>query len=244
MGLLGRAITVVKAKISTLLDQAENPAETLDYAYAQQQEALQRVRRGVVEVVASKRQLQYQAEQIRKDIAKLENQARQAVQLGREELAREALQRKQLATLQVQGLEEQIAGLEKEQERLTAMAKSVEAKVEAFRTQKEVIKAQYAAAEAEVRISSAVSGVSEEMADVALAMERAKDKTERMKAKASAIGELTESGFLEDLSVSGDHISKELAQLSATQEVEKELATIKQEQLSPLQPPKQLEGGR
>ena len=45
-GLGGRFSTVVKAKISKLLDRAEDPAETLDYSYTKQLELLQKVRRG------------------------------------------------------------------------------------------------------------------------------------------------------------------------------------------------------
>jgi phage shock protein A len=41
-----------------------------------------------------------------------------------------------------------------------------------------------------VRISEAATGVGEQMADVGLAMQRALDKTENMKARADAVGEL------------------------------------------------------
>ena len=44
-GLSGRMSTVIKAKISHLLDRAEDPAETLDYSYEKQLEQLQRAKR-------------------------------------------------------------------------------------------------------------------------------------------------------------------------------------------------------
>src|SRR6266540_4742695 len=50
-GLMNRASTVVKAKISKLLDRAEDPGETLDYSYEKQLELLQNVKRGVADVV-------------------------------------------------------------------------------------------------------------------------------------------------------------------------------------------------
>ena len=65
--------------------------------------------------------------------------------------------------------------------------------------QKKVIKAQYSAAEAQVKISEAATGVGEEMADVGLAMQRALDKTEDMKARAGAVQELEAAGTFEDL---------------------------------------------
>ena len=103
----------------------------------------------------------------------------------------------------------------------------LQAKVEAFRTKKEITKAQYNAAQAQVRIGSALSGLSEEMGDVSLAIERAETKTENMRARAGAIDELAEAGVLDDFSGRQDAIGKELAQLTASQNVEDELSALK-----------------
>ncbi len=229
MGLMSRISTVVKAKINRLVDDAENPAENLDYAYEKQREMLQNVKRGIVEMVTTKRRLQLQAEKVKASIVNVENQARQAMAAGREDLARMALQRKQTALIELEGLDEQIAQLELEQEKLTRAEQRLTAKVEAFRSRKEIIKAQYNAAQAQVRIGSALSGVSEEMGDVQLAVERAEDKTANLRAKAGAIDELAESGVLDDQLTpgGGDVLSRELAQLTAEQNVEDELASLK-----------------
>src|SRR5579862_3718471 len=106
------------------------------------------------------------------------------------------------------------------------------AKLEAFRTKKEVIKAQYSAAEAQVRISEAATGVGEQMADVGLAMQRALDKTEQMKARAAAVGELEAAGTFEDLTQLGsgqDDIDRQLAAIGAGGAVDDELAKMKAE---------------
>jgi phage shock protein A len=102
-------------------------------------------------------------------------------------------------------------------------------KVESFRTQKEVIKAQYSAAEAQVKIGEAASGIGEEMADVGLAIQRAKDKTEDMQARAAAVDELVEAGTLEDFTAGDTQLDRELAQLSATAGVDAELEKMKAE---------------
>ncbi len=151
---------------------------------------------------------------------------------GREDLARIALQRKQESLSQLQGLEDQIADLEKEQERLTLAEQRLALKIEAFRTRKETIKAQYSAAEAQVKIGEAATGVSEEMADVGLAIERAEDKTERMRARAAAIDELVAAGTLEDFTGRTDVVERELAKLQTSQNVEMELAALKQQMRS------------
>jgi phage shock protein A len=115
---------------------------------------------------------------------------------------------------------------------MTASASQLRAKVEAFRSRKEVIKAQYSAAEAQVRISEAAQGIGGDMADVGLAMQRAVDKTETMRARANAVQELEAAGTFEDLTAIGppeDDIDRALAQLGAGDTVDADLARLKAE---------------
>ena len=228
MGMLSRMSTIVKSKMNRILDQAEDPRETLDYSYEKQLEMLRNVKRGVVEMVTAKRRIQQQATVVRENIAKLDSQARQALEAEREDLARLALQRKQASMIELQGLDDQIEGMEQEQEKLTVAERRLQAKVEAFKTKKEVIKAQYTAAQAQVRIGAALSGVSEEMGDISLAVERAENKTDQMRARAGAIDELATIGVLDDFTGGAkDDISRELDKLTSEQNVESELAALK-----------------
>jgi phage shock protein A len=228
-GLMARAATVIKAKFAKLLDRAEDPSETLDYSYEQQLQLLQNVKRGIADVVTAKKRLQLQTSGLEQSLVKLDTQARQALGAGREDLARMALERKSAAQQQLQGLDQQVSQLESQQEKLTASEKQLSAKIEAFRSQKEVIKAQYSAAEAQVRIGEAATGIGEQMADTGLAIQRAKDKTEQMQARASAVEELVEAGTLEDFTTGGDQIDRELAQLSSSTQVDSELEKMKAE---------------
>jgi phage shock protein A len=227
-GLFSRAATVIKAKLSRLLDRAENPTETLDYSYEQQLRLLQDVKRGVVDVTTSKKRLKMQTAQLEQNVVKLETQARDALAAGREDLARQALERKALVQRQLQDLDRQVEQLELQQEKLVSSEKQLTAKVEAFRSEKEVIKAQYSAAEAQVRISEAATGIGDQMADTGLAIQRAKDKTETMQARAGAIEELIESGTLDEITA-GDKTSldRELEQIQATHQVDRELEALK-----------------
>lgn len=227
MGVLSRMSTVVKSKMNRILDNAEDPRETLDFAYEKQMEMLKKVKRGVVEMVTTKRRIEQQASKVRENILMLDNQASQALNADREDLARVALQRKQASLIELEGLDEQISNLELEQQKLTQSEQRLQAKVQAFRTKKEITKAQYNAAQAQVKIGAALSGLSEEMGDVSIAIERAESKTENMRAKAGAIDELAEAGVLEDFSGRDDAVGRELAQLTADQNVEDELATLR-----------------
>ncbi len=227
MGILARMSTVVKSKMNRILDNAEDPNETLDYAYTKQMETLRDVKKGVVEMVTAKRRLELQASKVKDNVVKLDGQARQAMAAGREDLARLALQRKHASLMELEGLDKQVADMEVEQEKLTQAEQRLQAKVAAFRTRKEVVKAQYNAAQAQVRIGSALSGISEEMGDVSLAIERAEHKTEDMRARAGAIDELAELGVLDDFSERTDPIGRELDKLMAAQNVEDELASLR-----------------
>ena len=93
-----------------------------------------------------------------------------------------------------------------------------------------MIKAQYSAAEAQVKIGEAATGIGKGMADTGMAIQRAKDKTEELQARASAIDELTSTGALDDLTQPGTtQLDRELAQISSTAQVDDELAKLKAE---------------
>src|ERR687885_994087 len=109
-GLMSRASMVVKAKFSKLLDRAEDPGETLDYSYERQLELLQNVKRGIADVVTAKKRLELQTNQLEQSVVKLESQARDALAHGREDLARQALERKSAVQQQLQGLDQQGQG--------------------------------------------------------------------------------------------------------------------------------------
>jgi phage shock protein A len=229
-GLMSRATLIVKAKFSRLLNRAENPTETLDYSYEQMLEQLQNVKRGVADVVTAKKRLEIQTQKLEQNVVKLDTQARQAVAAGREDLARQALEKKAVTQQQLQGLDGQVKQLEAQQEQLVASQQTLESRIESFRSQKEVIKAQYSAAEAQVRIGEAATGIGQNMSDTGMAIQRAKDKTEELQARASAIDELTASGALEDVTA-GDQtqLDRELAQISSSSQVDQELAKLKAE---------------
>lgn len=230
MGLLNRMGTVVKAKMSKLINAAEDPRETLDYSYEKQLELLQNVKRGVADVTTSKKRLQLQRAKLLQNSETLEKQAREAVRSDREDLARLALERKNAIDGQIAALDQEIAGLEAEQQKLVEAERRLATKVEVFRTRKETIKAQYSAAEAQVKISESVSGISEEMADVGVSIERAENRTEDMKARSAALDELIDQGTLEDFTGRQDDIERELAKIGSTGKIESELSKLKTEE--------------
>ena len=229
MSMWQRISLIFRSKANKALDRAEDPRETLDYSYQRQLDLLAKVRRGVADVATSRKRVELQVNQLTGQSDKLQKQAEQAISVGREDLAREALTRKSGLTNQITDLKAQQTQLQGEEEKLTLAQQRLSAKVEAFRTRKETIKATYTAAEAQTKINEAMSGIGEEMGDVGLAIQRAEDKTAQMQARAGAIDELIASGALEDASQlnQGDDIARELEAMSSATDVEQELARLK-----------------
>jgi phage shock protein A len=228
-GLMSRTSAIAQAKFSKLLDHAEDPGETLDYSYEQQLVQLQNVKRGIADVTTAKKRLELEESSTSQQLAKLDDQAKQALQAGREDLAREALSRKAALQGQVDALHTQEQQLADQEQKLISGEQALQLKIEAFRSQKEVIKAQYSAADAQVKIGEAATGIGEHMADIGLAVQRAQDKTAEMQARAGAIDELTTSGALEDFTSQGDDLDRQLAQVSQGSQVDDELAKMKAE---------------
>lgn len=229
MGLMNRISTVIKQKVNTILDKHEDPREALEYSFVKQRELLNKLRRDMAEVITAKKRLEIQKAKLWDNIRILDDQAARAVDQDKEDLAKLALQRKNANMLQLQELNKQITEMQQEQDKLEDTEKRLSTKVEEFRSKKEIIKAQYTAAEAQVRIKENVTGISEEMTDVGMALDRAEDKTEKMKAKSQALDDMIDSGSLTDYTSDKDDIEKELEESSIKDSVDQELAKLKAE---------------
>jgi phage shock protein A len=229
MGLMQRFSTLFKAKASKTLDKYEDPRETLDYSYERTLEMLQKMRRAVADVATSRKRIELQAQQLQRSAEKLEGQASQAVSQNREDLAREALTRRQAIGTQLTDLQAQHDQLKAEEARMVEASRRLQAKVDSFRIRKETMKANYTAAEAQTKVNEAISGIGEEMGDVGLAMQRAEDKVAQMQARSGALDELMASGALDDASMSSDRLQAELDRGFAEPAVEAELARLKGE---------------
>ena len=228
MSMWQRISLIFRSKANKALDKAEDPRETLDYSYQRQLDLLAKVRRGVADVATSRKRVELQVNQLTAQSDKLQGQAEQAITVGREDLAREALTRKSGLTQQIADLKTQQAQLQGEEEKLTLAQQRLSAKVEAFRTRKETIKATYTAAEAQTKVSEAFSGLGKEFGDVGQAIQRAEDKTAQLQARSAAMDELLASGALEDpTGLAKDDITRELDALASSAQVDDELAALK-----------------
>src|ERR1051326_1635911 len=121
MGLISRFTTYIKSVFSSALDRAEDPGMTLDYSYTKQLEQLQNLRKAIADVVTNEKRLELQQAQVQTQMAKYEDQARQALAANREDLARMALERRQNLATQLTGFQQQIEQLKGQQDKFVQM---------------------------------------------------------------------------------------------------------------------------
>jgi phage shock protein A len=243
MTLFQRAHDIVAAKTNKALDAAEKPDEMLDYSYEQMLDQITQVRRGLVDIAASRKQIELQEQQLQHSVDHLQDQAKAALAEGKEDLAREALSRKAAAQAQIDAMEPQHQQLTEQEQKLEQTLEALQKRVNDFRTRKEVMKAQYTAAKAMNSVDENVAGISNTLGDSGAALQRAQDKIANMQARAGAVDELLQSGVLEDVGGDTDDIQKELDEAGSAAEVDKELAALKAQVGPGGSAPPQLTGG-
>jgi phage shock protein A len=242
MSLFQRAHDILAAKTNKALDAAEKPDEMLDLSYEQMLDQITKVRQALVTIAASRKQIELQEQQLQHSVDHLQEQAKTALSLGKEDLAREALTRKATAQAQIDGMEPQRQQLAEQEEKLGQTLQALQQRVNTFRTQKEVLKAQYAAASAETSVYESAAGISGTLDDSGAALQRAQDKIATMQARAGAMDELLQSGVLEDVGGNTDDIQQELDEAGTAADVDNELAALKAE-IGPGHPPQELTSG-
>ena len=242
MSLFQRAHDILNAKANRALDAAEKPDEMLDLSYEQMLDQITKVRQALVTIAASRKRIELQEQQMQHSVDHLQEQAKTALSLGKEDLAREALSRKATAEAQINDMQAQHEQLAEQEEKLGETLQALQQRVNTFRTQKEVLKAQYAAASASASVNEDVAGISSTLGDSGAALQRAQDKIATMQARAGALDELLQSGVLEDVGGSTDDIQQELDEAGAAADVDHELAALKAE-IGPGSAPQELTSG-
>jgi len=219
----------LKAKFSHLLDRAEEPGEILDYSYQRQVEQLHGMRRDVAALVTAKKHVAQHRDRRQDQFLKLQTGARKALELGREDLARQALERKRLVGQELVGLNQQVSELEHQQAQMIAREREARARVEWLRSRKEVSKAQYAAAKAQLAISDAVAGLSSQLREAGLKIDRTMDKVDEMNVRADAMEELERAGTLAPIGTGEDDIDRQLRELSMGGSIDAQISRMKLE---------------
>ena len=207
MSILSRVSAVVKAKMNRILDDAEDPQETLDYAYALLMQTIGDSERLKEEIRDAKNRLRVRASRINVSVAGFHGEALRAIASEDEETARGALQHRQASTFMVDVLHGKIVDLNDQEHNLTFAGVQVMQKR---------FHAERAASPEEIIVHRTVMGkIQEEGNALSLAISQAKHVLDNID------NPRIPEDFLEEDAVC---IIKELAPLLVAQRIEDELA--------------------
>ncbi len=230
-GFWDRLKTNIEAKLNKLLDNFEDPREQLDYAYDKLVQQLHDVEMALSRAITARKKLEFELESMNERINDLDEKAKRAMKLGREDLARKALERKLVLMSQKKTLEEKIKEMKEDEEKLMEVRDKLKTKIELFKAKKEQLKAEYEASKAQVEVQEMVTGLSDDFASAAEIIDRAESKVNDMKARAAALDELVATGGALDVlePEEKDEIEKELDKVELNSKLEEEMKKLKEE---------------
>lgn len=237
MSILGRVADLFHAKTNKILDAFEKPDELLDVSYEKLLVGLQETKRHLADVVAQQKSLERQIASADTERDQAENDARLAVQAGRDDLARAALVHRQRVVDSHATLRAALDAIQPQAEKLIDYHQRLEDRIERFRAQKDTMKAGYAAAQAQIKVTEAMTGVGDRLGGAGETMRRAEEKMLAMQDKAQAMDSLLERGVINDPLDRRDRVTRELADLRGAHAVDDQLAALKAQMALPSGPP-------
>ena len=179
-----------------LVDEAEDPREAFDLVYARQLELLARARRAVADVVTARKRIELRARQLAPTIARLDEQARGALDEGRQDAARDALTWRNTLQGELTELGRQTASLAGEETRLRQSASRIDLQLHQLRVRTDALRASYAAARAREELGKALAQANLEDSELALALQAADERVARTRAMADALEAMAARGAL------------------------------------------------
>ncbi len=195
MGLFDRFRRVVKSNINDMISKAENPEKMLNQLISDMNQQLIESKKSVASAIADEKKLERQVNENRNQAAEWERKAMMALKAGKEDLAREALTRKQEYEEYADQLHEQWEGQRESVEKLKESLRGLQQKIEEAQRKKNLLIARSRRADAQKKIQQTVSGMSDNSAfEVFDRMSKQVDQIE---------AEVEASGEIEDMSGSG-----------------------------------------
>ncbi len=129
MSIFSRLNDIVNSNVNALLDKAEDPEKMVAQMIREMEDTLVEVRTALARAIADNKELSRMRARIQRDAGVWERKAEIALTRGREDLARGALQEKQLALRDVPGIDREIEQLEATIGKLSADATMLQEKI-------------------------------------------------------------------------------------------------------------------
>jgi phage shock protein A len=188
MGILDRISTLMRANINDMIDRAEDPEKVVRQLIADMNSQLLQVKSQVAASIADEKQLKQKYLDNDAKAAEWQRRAELAVEKGQDDLAREALARRNTFATNAEGFKEQYEQQAQQVEVLKTAMHQLESKVQEAQTKQDLLIARSRRAKAETQIRTTLSGMDQSSALGSFA--RIEEKVARQEATAAALGEL------------------------------------------------------
>ena len=214
MGLIDRILRVIRANLTSLVSQAEDPEKILEQTVLDMQEDLIQLRQAVAQAIATQKRTERQQSQAQTTAEEWKKRAQLALQKGDESLAREALTRRKSYQDTAEAMQAQLSQQSGIVSQLKQNMMKLESKISEAKTKKDLYIARARSAKATQQINEMMgrTGTGSAMA----AFERMEEKVLQLEAQSEAVAEL-----------GVDDLEKRIASLGEADEVEAELAALK-----------------
>ena len=208
---------IISANINDLIDRVEDPERMIKQIIREMEDNINRAKDGVIDAIASEKQLQKDLEYQRRQSAEWQKRAEEALCVDKDELARTALMRKKEHDNIIKALEPSWESAKATSERLKTQLHALEAKLEEARRKRSTLVARQRAAEARQHMDTTVSHFQAGI-DAQANFARMEDKVAAMEARVEA---------MDELQADTSRLEKDFLAMEVEQEVENELALLK-----------------
>src|SRR5215467_12427030 len=188
MGILDRVSTLLRANINDLIDRAEDPEKVVKQLIIDMNNQLMQVKTQVAASIADEKMLYQRYQDNQAKAADWQQRAELAVEKSQDDLAREALSRRNAFQQTADGFKTQYDQQAAQVEQLKQALQQLEAKIQDAQTKQELLIARSRRAKAETQIRSTLAGLDQSSA--LASFQRIEEKVNLQEARAAALGEL------------------------------------------------------
>src|SRR5215212_5339977 len=188
MGMLDRVSTILRANINDMLDRAEDPEKMIRQLLQDMENQLISVKTQVAASIADEQRLKERWQQNQQQADEWQRKAELAVQKGEDDLARQALSRRNTFQETATGFQQQYEEQARQVEQLKDALDRLESKIQEARTKKDLLIARSRRANAERQINDTMARAN--TTGVSGGFERMEEKVRTQEARAKATSEL------------------------------------------------------
>jgi phage shock protein A len=205
MGIFQRLKTLISSNVNDMINKAENPEKMLNQLVVEMNEQLIESKKAVAMAIADEKKLERETQNQQAMAQEWERKAMLAVRAGQDDLAKEALLRKQEHEANHGQFKQQWEAQKQSVAKLKDSLRELQGKIEEAQRKKNILIARAKRAEAQQKIQQTISSVAGNKSSFE-AFDRMAQKVDQLEAQADAAKEL------EDFS-SGSNLDKRFAEL-------------------------------